>query len=156
MSVEVGAELVFDIRETFPLLDEVYDEVYLFHTIEHIEKKHHTGLFSEIRRVLKRDGRLIVTFPEFGRIVANWLANKNADRAFWENTIFGRQLYPSDYHVCAIDSLDFKQFLSDRGFEVIKITPEPLQDCNTIVEAKLAPLSISYEELLYNEIFAGK
>ena len=151
---ELGTELCFDLREKFPLEDKSYDEIYLFHTIEHIEKKHHTNIFAEIRRVLKDDGMLLVTYPEFSKIVQNWLINKDNQRHFWEATVYGRQLYSSDYHVCAMDSADFKQFLMDRGFEATSILPEPMDIYNTILRAKKGQITMTYEEVLYNEVFA--
>lgn len=156
LNPETGAELNFDIRDQFPLEDQSYDEIYLFHTIEHIEKKHHTNLFREIRRVLKDDGVLIISYPEFSKIALNWLNNKDNNRTFWEATLYGRQLYPSDYHVSAIDSNDLKQFLTDRGFNVLKVQAEPIDSFNTIMKLEKGPISISYEELLYQEIFANK
>lgn len=149
-----GAELHFDITQPFPLGDQSYDEIYIFHTIEHIEKRHHAALFAEIRRVLKDDGRLLISYPEFSKIAYNWAVNKNNERHFWECTIYGRQSSPSDFHVCAMDTLDFKQFLADRGFTVGKAIPEPIDDFNTILEVKKAELSITYENLLHNELFA--
>lgn len=152
----IKADLHFDIKGSFPLEDASYDEIYLFHTIEHVEKQYHARIFSEIRRVMKDTGTLIVTFPEFSKIIENWRINKNNERQFWEMTIFGRQMYPSDYHVCAMDSLDFKQFLQDRGFIVNSILNEPIDTFNTIMSVGKGPTSITYEELIFNEIFAAK
>ena len=153
---ESGAELIFDFRQPFPLEDRIYDEVYLFHVIEHIEKKFHLHIFSEIRRVLKDDGTLYVSYPEFSKIVSNWLTNKNNDRHFWECTIFGRQAWPSDYHVCAMDTLDFKQYLYERGFNVVSHIHEPIDQFNTICKIVKSEPPITYEEVVYNEVFAKK
>jgi len=150
------ADLSFDFKGPFPLPDNVYDEVYLFHVIEHIEKKFHVQLFSEIRRVMKAGGILYVSYPEFSKIVQNWLINKNADRVFWEATIYGRQSWPSDYHVCAMDTLDFKQYLYERGFNMISHRPEPIDQFNTICKIVKGEAPIMYEEVVFNEIFAKK
>ncbi len=156
ISTEVGAELVFDFRNQFPLESNIYDEVYLFHVIEHIEKKHHLSIFSEIRRVLKDTGVLYVSYPEFSKIIQNWLINKNNDRHFWEATIYGRQAWPSDYHVCAMDTLEFKQYLYERGFDVVSFLPEPIDQFNTICKIVKSEPPITYEQVVYNEIFAEK
>lgn len=150
------ADLVFDFRGPFPLESGIYDEVYLFHVIEHIEKKFHLSIFSEIRRVLKDDGILFVSYPEFGKIIENWRTNKNSDRHFWESTIYGRQAWPADYHVCAMDTLDFKEYLSDRGLNVIQFMPEPIDKFNTICKIVKSEPPITYEEVVYNEIFKKK
>jgi hypothetical protein len=150
------ADLIFDFKKPFPLESGIYDEVYLFHVIEHIEKKYHLQLFTEIRRVMKDDGTLFVSYPEFSKIVANWLVNKNADRTFWEATIYGRQSWSSDYHVCAMDTLDFKQYLYERGLNVISHLPEPIDQFNTICKIVKSEAPITYEEVVYNEVFAKK
>lgn len=153
---DTKADLIFDFRCPFPLESALYDEVYLFHVIEHIEKKYHQILFSEIRRVLKDDGTLYVSYPEFSKIVQNWLINKNADRHFWEATIFGRQSWPSDYHVCAMDTTDFKQYLYEHGFDLLSNVPEPIDQFNTICKIVKGEAPIMYEEVVYNEIFAKR
>lgn len=146
-------ELVFDIKKPFPLADESYDKVYLFHTIEHIEKSYRFAVLREIHRVLKTDGEFIVSYPEFSKILQNWLDNKNSDRPFWEATIYGRQLYVGDYHYCAMHTPEFIEHLNALGFIVEKHFPEPAEDCNTVVKCiKSVPLP-TYEEILYREVY---
>jgi len=152
---ELG-DLHFDIRQRFPLEDGVYDEVCFFHTIEHVQKKYHRQILSEIWRVLKEDGELFIAYPEFSKIVKYWLDNSQGLREeFWEATIFGRQLTPSDHHVCAMDSPVFRQELQTMGFYCIEIHPESqTHSYNTIVKCKKGDLAITYEQVLYNEVIA--
>jgi len=155
MSDEVNPDMKFDIRGKFPFENDSVDEVYLFHTIEHIEKRYHSGLFLEINRVLKTGGILLVSYPEFGRILQNWLDNKSGKREFWEATIYGRQLYPGDYHVAAIDKIYLSLKLTEFSFIVEKMLPETGDDFNTIICAvKAGKPEIGYEELVHKEIFA--
>jgi predicted SAM-dependent methyltransferase len=140
------------LKGPLPFRKNYADEVYLFHTIEHIRKIFHRTILREIHRVLKPDGIFMVSYPEFLRCVENWAINKDEQKPFWEMTIFGRQLYPSDHHVCIMDSRDFVQTLLEIGFKDIKITPEPDQNFNTIISCKKGTPFISYEEALSKDM----
>ena len=142
-------DLVHDFLKTkLPFESGSMDEVYLFHTIEHIQKKFHRFLISEIHRVLKPNGKFMVSYPEFLKCVERWKNNTDDLRGFWEMTIFGRQLYPSDHHVCIMDSTEFMQILIELGFRDIKCCPEPIEVYNTIIECKKGIPFNSYEEML--------
>lgn len=146
-------ELTFDIKKPFPLKDDAYDKVYLFHTIEHIEKKHRLNVLKEIRRVMRDDAELIISYPEFSEIINNWLTNKNCDRIFWEATIYGRQSYEGDYHYAAVHTPEFIEHLKMVGLKVEKQFPEPRQEYNTVLKCSKSMPLLSYEEVLYNEVF---
>lgn len=147
-------DIVFDIKLEFPLARGLFDEVYLFHTIEHIEKTHHRHIFLEVNRVLKEGGIFYLSYPEFAKICNNWLTNFQGKREFWEATIYGRQLYPSDYHVAAMDSDNVKNELEICGFYDLKFYPEPEGDWyNTVVRAVRTVPQKMYEEVLFNEVF---
>lgn len=151
---DVKPDLVCNfLKEALPFPNEHFDEVYLFHTIEHIEKRNHQTLLLEINRVLKEGCRLIVSYPEFSKIVQNWLTNFQGKRQFWEATIYGRQLYPSDYHVCAMDSDEFKLSLESCGFYNVECRPEPFDSFNTVVKCLRTTAQKTYEQLVYEEIF---
>lgn len=150
---ESGADLIFSIMERFPIDDETYDVVYLFHTIEHIKREYHAFVLSEIWRVLRPEGQVIISYPEFAKCADAYLKDFEGQKQFFENTIFGRNLYPGDGHVCGMVTLDFCEVLDDAGFEVKKTVPETNQPFNTIVKAIKKVKPIGYEELLYNELF---
>ncbi len=136
-------------HESLPYKDRSVDEVLLFHTIEHIPKKRHTWILREINRVLKVGGRVYISFPEFLKCVEMWRKNVGGQRQFWENTIFGRQLYSSDHHVCIMDSAEFKNTLSNHGFGSISFQPEPHQPFNTMFMAVKPKNSvITYEQCI--------
>lgn len=151
-SEKVNPDLCFDVTKVFPLEDKSFDEVYFFHCIEHIEKWKHPFVFAEIHRILRLDGILYISYPEFRETAKLWLDQK-LDRKFIEATIFGRQAYPGDYHFCAMDSLEVRQLLEDIGFKLISQFSEPTQKFNSVLVAERLPRTISYEEVLYNEVF---
>jgi ubiquinone/menaquinone biosynthesis C-methylase UbiE len=43
--------------------DNYFDSAYMFHVLEHIYPQDRSKIFSEIRRVMKREARLIITTP---------------------------------------------------------------------------------------------
>lgn len=147
----LNPDIVADFTEKIPFGDEEFDEVYLFHTIEHIQKCFHHKAFMEIRRVLKPGGVFYMSYPEFSVICKYWLENKQGNREFWEKTIFGRQLYPSDFHLCAADSVEFQLLLEGCGFKNVEFKLEPNQ-YNTILKCVACDLPITRERLVFDEI----
>ena len=152
----VNPDVIANLKDKLPFGNETVDEVYLFHTIEHIEKMHHPWVLSEIHRVLKPTGVFLVSYPEFSEILKFWLENKHGKRDFWENTIYGRQSHKHDYHVSAMDSVEFIQTLMTYGFKEIVRMKEPGQEFNTVLKCKRGVPFISTEQLLYNDVFANK
>ncbi len=147
-------DLVLDIlREKLPYKLGSVDEVVLFHTIEHIPKKHHAIILKQIHNVLKPKGRLIISYPEWIECAKRWVANHKGQRAFWEKTLYGRQLYPSDSHVCIMDSNEFKYLLEENGFIRVKRYQEPEpNEFNTIIECKRSIQYANYEDLVLNDM----
>lgn len=146
-------DLVHDfLTKPLPYRDGTISEVYLFHTIEHLKRVQHARVLSEIHRVLKPNGIFMVSYPEFLKCVENWKTNKDGQKQFWEATIFGRQLYPSDHHVCIMNSVDFTGRLLEMGFKNIRCTPEPNQDFNTIISCQKGNKYKTYEELIREDM----
>lgn len=150
---KVKPDLVFDfLNNKLPFKNKSVDEVVLFHTIEHLPKKFHRSLLGEIWRVLKLDGRFIVSYPEFVECVDRWKSNYRGMQDFWEKTIFGRQLYPSDAHVCIMHTPHFVKVLNECGFANLKYAPEPLEKYNTVVTGTKGARYVNYEELVKRDM----
>ena len=150
----VRPNVIANIKEWLPFKDELFDEIYLFHTIEHIEKSYHQLVLGGIRRVLKSNGIFYISYPEFSEISKRWLENTHGKREFWEATIYGRQHYKADYHVCAIDSTEFLQTMLLCGFRNITRKAEPFpNNFNSVMKAYKGVPFVSYESVLLNDIF---
>lgn len=140
-------DLVVDfLKKPLPFERGSISEVVLFHTIEHISKRLHRVLLTNIWNLLEPGGLLIISYPEFLKCVENWKTNYKGKKEFWEATIFGRQLYPSDTHVALMCTEDFTILLESVGFRIVKASPEPLELYNTVVVARKFIKPITYEE----------
>ncbi len=138
------------ITDKLPYKDNSIDEVVLYHTIEHISKRYHNKILLEIWRVLNPKGLFYLSYPEFTKCYKNWIINYKGKREFWEATIYGRQLYPSDFHVCIMHTNSFKEVLIDCGFNKIIEAPEIGETYNTIIQCSKGPKSPKYEDLMKN------
>jgi predicted SAM-dependent methyltransferase len=143
----------FDLKVfPWPLESGVYDQVFFFHCIEHIEKRHHKFIFSEIWRILKPDGNFILSFPEFEIILRYWLDNYQGMREHWEHNIYGLQRTSSDYHVCAMDSTETRDLLFYIGFKDLQICQEEHYYHNTVIRCIKGEPMKSYEEVVYEDV----
>lgn len=148
-------DLVHDfVEKTLPYKPKSIDEVVMFHTIEHIRKPYHPHILSEIFRVLKVGAPVYLSYPNFWECATRWKDNYMGKRDFWHATMFGRQLYPSDYHVCAMDPKELEILLKGIGFENVKSSAERQENYNSITRATRGKLlkTIDYEHLLSEEL----
>jgi SAM-dependent methyltransferase len=154
---DLKPDIVADFREKLPFEDNYFDKVFLFHTIEHVEKRYHPDILREIRRVLIPNGKLIATYPEFVECAKNWIDNKYGKREFWEATIYGRQLHDGDYHVSLMHSPSFGDLLLRCGFRNIGFTSELNDNYYTIcISYKDEVEPLNYEEVVFSEIFSAE
>lgn len=149
----VKCDVTCDIRtQPLPYSENSVDEVWVLHALEHCERKYWDHIFYNIRRVLRINGKLVLAYPEFGKCVTNFLENKSNLRGFWLHTIFGRQQYPSDYHVTAVHTPEMKEILASYGFYRILTEPDLQQNHDTVLVALKDPSPMNYEALVSKEI----
>lgn len=147
-------DLVLDFRrEPLPYEDGAVDEVWMIHCLEHIEFPFWEGIFKEVARVLKPNGIYLLAYPEFSECAKRFISNTGGQRSFWRATLYGRQLYPSDYHVCPVFSPDLKEMLENHKFYRVKFEPESEREpYNTILVARRDPDFITRESVLTKEL----
>lgn len=151
----VKPDLVCDLRtEPFPLKNESTVLIQCIHNLEHIEMVHWPKLFFEFHRVLKPEGKLYLAYPEFEKVSKNFLSNYRGMRDFWRATLYGRQLYPGDYHVAPMVTGDIIDLLQQCGFHNIKSAPEPNMEYNTFLVATRGTIMDSRGDVLKREIFS--
>lgn len=148
-------DVLCDFRKSLPYEDKSVDSILLIHTIEHIEAKYHVDMLFEFNRVLRVGGGLTIAYPEFSKCAMNYINNYRGQREFWKNTLYGRQLYPADFHVTLMDTDEFKCVLRDCGFCQINSHAEPSpEEHNTILICRKSNLPVvSREQVLQSELF---
>jgi predicted SAM-dependent methyltransferase len=147
-------DMLLDFAKDLPFPNDFVDKIFFFHVIEHIKEVDHLDLLKEFRRVLKKDGQLYISYPEFVVCAKNYIDNVGGHRDFWRNTIFGRQLYPSDYHIALMDSRKFVNLLDQAGFGNILVVEESKQEpYNSLAYATKIGPKLTYEDTLNLEIF---
>lgn len=141
---------------SLPFPEEHFDEVFIFHTVEHIPREFHRHVFYEINRVLKRLGELYVSYPEFEVCAQHYVNNYKGQREFWEKTIFGRGLSKWDRHQCAMISSVFKMFLKDLGFDGFVQRPESEgEQFNTVLHCTKSYLPSTREDVISREVLGA-
>lgn len=129
------------------------DEILIFHCLEHIQKEKHWKILTECSRVLKVGGKIYLSYPNFWECANHWKNNTAGLKKFWEATIYGRQLYSSDYHICIVDTDELSLLLYDCGFDEISSRPEPEETFNTITTAtKYRIPNQTYEQCVANDL----
>lgn len=149
----VKPDLICDLRkQALPFANESIDEIWCIHNIEHIELIFWPHIFYEFNRVLKLNCNLILAYPEFEICVKYFLENYKGMRDFWRNTLYGRQLWPGDYHVTPVQSSVLANHLSMSGFKKIKYKSEDEAEYYSILQAKKG-ISLNREDIIRKEIF---
>lgn len=78
LEIHVQPEFVMDIAELAPFRDEMFDEVRMWHTLEHLTFKQATLAAAAIFRVLKPGGQLDVEVPDMDRLCDAWLTRAHS------------------------------------------------------------------------------
>lgn len=150
-------DLIHDIRKSpFPYDNETVEEIRCLHNIEHTEYKYWPVIFAEFHRVLIPNGLLLMSYPEFSRAAHYFITNYRGQKEFWRHVLYGRQLYPGDYHVTPVESKDLANILRVTGFVDIKYAPEHEFDGsqNTILSAHKGKRFRTQEDLILEEVFS--
>lgn len=147
-------DLILDVtKELLPYENGAVDQIWMAHSIEHIEMKKWDFIFREFYRVLKPNGVLMLSYPEFKECAKRFIEDLDGKRNFWRMTLYGRQLWPSDFHVTPMHSPELKNILFAVGFYRINYQPESVHEpYNTIMKASKDPSPTTREDVLAREI----
>jgi predicted SAM-dependent methyltransferase len=152
----VNPDLVLDITtERLPVTDGFFNEIWMCHTLEHLQKESWGGVFFELSRVLSIGGRLVLTYPEFDICLKYYQENKFGKRDFWEKCIFGRGLTLWDTHKAICETNFICDKLKHYGFDCVKICPEESQPQYTILEVRKNSNVVTKEDLYRASVFSG-
>ena len=151
-------DLVLDFtKEKLPYDDDSVDDVYMVHCLEHIEFYYWHNLLTEIVRVLKVNGNLLLSYPEFGECARRFLENEGNKKDFWRHTLYGRQMFETDYHVMPMHSKYIKEIIEASGFYRVSYGPEhETVPYNTVLTGKKDPSPCMREDIITKELHLAR
>ena len=121
-----------------PFDDERFKGVIFSHVLEHLDKNNHVKALSEIRRVLKPNGKAYIEVPDFLQFMKNYMENYLGRKDYWYNGIYGRVLYESDRHLSGIDETYLTDLLFNCSFTKLEWANSPRRVASLIVMATKA------------------
>ncbi|MBW4447781.1 MAG: glycosyltransferase [Spirirestis rafaelensis WJT71-NPBG6] len=102
--------------------DDVVDEIFTEHMLEHLSKYEVPLALKEWARVLKPDAKLIMNLPNLEWCLQQWLAKPEEERWGWQlDTIFGLQTHTGEFHKTGFTEMRLRRLLAGAGFRQIKI-----------------------------------
>jgi predicted SAM-dependent methyltransferase len=112
----VPCDVVADVKQ-LPFLDNVFDHLEASNILEHIPKGEVHKVLIEWYRVLKVNGTLRATVPDFRFAVTNYIKGVTTiDRA---QDVFGGQDSKYDFHYVGFDEPYLTRFLTNAGYKNI-------------------------------------
>lgn len=148
-------DLLHDITKgQLPFKENSVDEIYWHHNIEHIQYKLWVPIINDFLRVLKPNGLLFMSYPEFDKCAKFFMENYKGQKDFWRATLYGRQLYPGDYHIAPVQTADLVRIFKRLGFAKIQWCDSPESEHETTLGCRKAVIQ-DHETLLKQELFKG-
>jgi len=108
-----------DIAELNMFNDNSVDLIYACHVLEHLKRYEIGKVLKEWYRVLKKDGILRISVPNFESIVEVY--NKYKDMNLIMGLLYGGQDMPYNYHHVAFDFKYLKSLLIEAGFKEVQL-----------------------------------
>lgn len=121
--VHVVTESIDELSE---FADEAVDLVYMCHVLEHIKTPQVKRVLQEMRRVLKPDGVLRLSVPDFDRLVAVYEA-AGGDLEMIRKQLMGGQDSEYNIHYGLFNRRSLSGLLQEIGFRVVR--PWDPRDC---------------------------
>lgn len=134
-----GVDIVASLEETLPIEDESYDGVFCSYAIEHIPWRKVRDFLSEVRRILKPEGRAIfitANLKEQAKLIG---AKDRWDGDFESCLIFGDQDYPENTHRVGFSPEYAERLFGELGFQA-KVEPHPSCPTDMVITAVKTPL----------------
>ena len=98
--------------------DNSVDVIYNCHVLEHFKRRDVSRVLKEWRRVLKPDGTLRVSVPNFATICQIYQRTESIDLVI--GPLFGRQDYLYNIHYNVFDLTSLRKHLEEAGFVAVR------------------------------------
>lgn len=109
---------VQDIADLSNFMDKSVDLIYACHVLEHFKRNDTQKILKEWARVLKINGTIRISVPDFESICEVYQNYK--DISLIEGPIVGGQTNKFNFHYAVFDYNKIKSFLNDAGFSNIR------------------------------------
>ncbi len=94
-------------------------EIYSSHLIEHLSYEEFEKGINEWFRILRKEGKLIMQFPDLIKCMQHFINNKDGKREYWRKTIYGLQTNEGHFHKNGFTFDEIKKTLLKKGFKKI-------------------------------------
>lgn len=116
-----NAEVQMDIRR-LDYEDNIIDEIFSSHALEHFSKRETIPILREWNRVLKSGGQLVMNLPDIEWCMLNWLNTPEKDKWDWSiDSIFGHQMTEGEVHRTGFTKARLEYLLMITGYNNISI-----------------------------------
>lgn len=151
-NIKEGADYVGDAKDLSRFEDEIFDEIYASHVLEHFD---YIGSLQEALkewyRVLKPEGKLYISVPDMRILCELYNRGQNAKSRFVvSRMIFGGHCDKNDYHYVGFDFDILCQFLNSVGFAKTEKV-ETFDIFNDTSNLRIAGILISLNVITYKE-----
>jgi len=133
---EPEVDVLADLLEPLPFLDETVDKIVSVATLEHFNIGHIRMVLKEMYRVLKPGGVLEIGVPSLPKIIAQYQIEGCTDTVI--RYLHGAQKDEYDVHYFVVDGKRFVSELTGVGFSAAEEVPYdfPRHDTNLMMKIK--------------------
>lgn len=113
--VHIVSKNIFRLRM---IPDAALDMVYMSHVLEHVPRGHVLQTIKEMGRVLKKDGILRISVPDFDHVIRIYEVSGNEVGSI-ASALMGEQNYPFNFHYSIFNRSHLTNLLEKGGFHEI-------------------------------------
>lgn len=120
----VNPDVVWDMEMfPYPFESESADEVWLKNSLEHVSFHKVEGVIKEVRRILRRGGRLFIMCPDMEALAYKVILNpfRRWDFKYISYWVYGAQDYPENVHKSGFTKEALRALLEGHGFRIVSM-----------------------------------
>lgn len=138
-----------------PFKENSVDLIYASHCLEHFSHQKTSNVLAEWFRVLKTNGILRISVPDFDLLIDIYTQNGNKIDTILD-VLMGRQDYKYNFHMTAFNKSSLERLLRDVGFRETRVwqpgsseltTFNDFSDHKILVNKKYYPISLNIEAI---------
>ena len=144
------------IDDLSPFKDNSVDLIYACHCLEHFPYANVSKVLTEWFRVLKKDGILRLSVPDFDLLIDIYRANGNTINTAVLQSILGGQNYKFNFHKALFNRSSLEDILINIGFKQVEAwqagcceftTFDDWSDFKVLINGKYYPISLNLEAI---------